>query len=134
VRGEVRADVAAGTAGDVRLAADGVDVTLDGTLYRFTVPPPPSAVANAGGALHGNGSVTAPMPGKVVGVAVRAGAQVALHDVVVVLEAMKMEHRIEAPLAGTVEAVHIAVGDVVASGAPLVTIGAAPVAQESAHA
>jgi biotin carboxyl carrier protein len=50
---------------------------------------------------------------------------VELHDVLVVLEAMKMEHRIEAPVAGTVGAVHVAPGDVVAAGAELVTIGAA---------
>jgi propionyl-CoA carboxylase alpha chain len=41
------------------------------------------------------------------------------------LEAMKMEHRIEAPVAGTVSALHVATGDVVAAGAALVTIGAA---------
>jgi biotin carboxyl carrier protein len=40
-----------------------------------------------------------------------------------VLEAMKMEHRIEAPIDGTVSAVHVAPGDVVAAGAALVAIG-----------
>jgi biotin carboxyl carrier protein len=39
-----------------------------------------------------------------------------------VLEAMKMEHRIEAPSAGTIEGVRVAAGDVVAAGATLVTI------------
>jgi 3-methylcrotonyl-CoA carboxylase alpha subunit len=131
VRGDVQAaGVAAPAGGDVHLDADGVDVTLDGTLYRFTVPPPPGAHSSAAGALHGDGSVTAPMPGKIVSVAVRAGASVAPHDVLIVLEAMKMEHRIEAPVAGTVDAVHVAPGDVVAGGATLVTIGSAPAGKD----
>jgi 3-methylcrotonyl-CoA carboxylase alpha subunit len=87
--------------------------------------PPPSATAQRSGTVHGSGDVTAPMPGKIVSVAVQAGSRVALHDVLVVLEAMKMEHRIEAPVAGTVSALHVATGDVVAAGAALVTIGAA---------
>jgi 3-methylcrotonyl-CoA carboxylase alpha subunit len=87
--------------------------------------PPPSAVATRSGASHGSGSVTAPMPGKIVNVAVQNGAEVKLHDLLVVLEAMKMEHRIEAPIAGTVSALHVATGDLVAAGAALVTIGAA---------
>ncbi|HWT06142.1 MAG TPA: acetyl-CoA carboxylase biotin carboxyl carrier protein subunit, partial [Xanthomonadales bacterium] len=43
----------------------------------------------------------------------------------VVLEAMKMEHRIEAPVAGTVKDVRVKAGDLVKSGATLMTIGAA---------
>jgi 3-methylcrotonyl-CoA carboxylase alpha subunit len=86
--------------------------------------PPPSAAARRAGTIYGSGDVTAPMPGKIVSVAVQAGSTVALHDLLVVLEAMKMEHRIEAPLAGTVNALHVASGDVVAAGAPLLTIGA----------
>jgi biotin carboxyl carrier protein len=42
-----------------------------------------------------------------------------------VLEAMKMEHRIEAPVAGTVKDVRVKPGDLVKSGATLMTIGAA---------
>ena len=65
------------------------------------------------------------MPGKIVSVAVHPGDNVQLHDLLVVLEAMKMEHRIEAPVAGTVSALHVAPGDVVAAGAALVSVGAA---------
>jgi 3-methylcrotonyl-CoA carboxylase alpha subunit len=124
VRGDVQADIAAPHDGEVRCDARGAEVSLDGALFRFTVPAPPSAAAAAGAAAHAGGSVSAPMPGKIVSVAVRPGARVALHDVLVVLEAMKMEHRIEAPVAGTVDALHVAAGDLVAAGAALVTIGA----------
>jgi len=91
----------------------------------IAIAPPPSAVSARGGAVHGSGSVTAPMPGKIVNVAVQTGGSVQARDLLVVLEAMKMEHRIEAPIAGTVSALHVATGDLVAAGAELVTIGAA---------
>jgi 3-methylcrotonyl-CoA carboxylase alpha subunit len=53
-----------------------------------------------------------PMPGTVVAVPVEAGARVEAGDTVVVVEAMKMEHRLVAPVAGTVT-VHVAAGDLV---------------------
>jgi acetyl-CoA/propionyl-CoA carboxylase biotin carboxyl carrier protein len=53
-----------------------------------------------------------PMPGTVVAVPVEDGARVEPGDTVVVVEAMKMEHRLVAPVAGTV-AVHVAPGDLV---------------------
>jgi propionyl-CoA carboxylase alpha chain len=62
------------------------------------------------------------MPGRVVRVAVREGDRVAAGDELLVLEAMKMEHRIEAPCAGRVAAVHVASGDFVAAGAVLAVI------------
>jgi biotin carboxyl carrier protein len=58
-------------------------------------------------------------------VRVAPGDAVEAHALLVVLEAMKMEHRIEAPLAGIVRDVRVATGELVASGALLVTIGAA---------
>jgi 3-methylcrotonyl-CoA carboxylase alpha subunit len=105
---------------DADVSFDALAIPTDGSLVPAA---PPSAIAQRSGAIHGSGDVSAPMPGKIVGVAVQAGSSVALHDVLVVLEAMKMEHRIEAPVAGTVSAVHVAPGDVVAAGAALVTIG-----------
>jgi acetyl/propionyl-CoA carboxylase alpha subunit len=57
------------------------------------------------------GSLTAPMPGKVVRVLVTEGQEVAVNAPLVVLEAMKMEHTVRATAAGTVRAIHVAVGD-----------------------
>jgi biotin carboxyl carrier protein len=112
-----------------RLSGDlEADIPFDGPASRangVVAAPPPSATASGISASHGSGSVTAPMPGKIVSVAVQAGGSVNVHDLLVVLEAMKMEHRIEAPVAGVVSALHVAPGDLVAAGAPLVTIGAA---------
>jgi acetyl/propionyl-CoA carboxylase alpha subunit len=68
------------------------------------------------------GSLVASMPGIVRRVCVAVGDVVAAGDELVVLEAMKMEHRVLAPHAGTVEAVHVAAGHNVAAGAVLVVI------------
>ncbi len=57
------------------------------------------------------GGLTAPMPGKVVKVLVTEGQEVAQGAALVVLEAMKMEHTVRATEAGTVRALHVAVGD-----------------------
>jgi propionyl-CoA carboxylase alpha chain len=57
------------------------------------------------------GGLTAPMPGKVVKVLVEAGQSVTAGSPLLVLEAMKMEHTVRAADAGTVQAIHVAVGD-----------------------
>jgi 3-methylcrotonyl-CoA carboxylase alpha subunit len=64
------------------------------------------------------------MPGTVVHVAVSPGQRVAAHEALVVLEAMKMEHVIEAPHAGVVEEVLYGVGDLVPAGAAVVRLEA----------
>lgn len=68
------------------------------------------------------GGLTAPMPGKVLSIAVEAGAEVEAGQLLLVLEAMKMEHSITAPHAGTVTEVFFAAGDQVTEGAALLAI------------
>ena len=69
-----------------------------------------------------SGSLVAPMPGNIISVLVQAGERVALGAPLMILEAMKMEHTISAPLDGVVERVNFAVGDQVAEGAELLAI------------
>ena len=69
--------------------------------------------------------LTAPMPGKILAVHVAPGARVERGQLLMVLEAMKMEHAITAPAAGVVSAVHYAAGDVVEEGALLLSFAAA---------
>ncbi len=112
---------------------DGSDsfVTCAGTRYELAWAAPPSPHADGAGASGAAGGVTAPMPGKIASVLVRAGDVVAAKTLLVVLEAMKMEHRIEAPGGGTVREVHVAPGQLVPGGAALVTIDAiVPAASE----
>ena len=96
----------------------GVWVSLDGhceffEVVRGTVPLPPRASAP---------DVRAPMTGRIVAVRVKPGDQVKSGDVLVTLEAMKMEYRLAAPSGGKVAAVKCAEGDRVEIGALLVTL------------
>ena len=68
------------------------------------------------------GSLLAPMPGSVLRVEVRPGDRVAKGQAVLVLEAMKMEHRIAAPAAGVVAELHVETGRQVEAGAVLAVI------------
>jgi biotin carboxyl carrier protein len=63
----------------------------------------------------------APVPGRVLQVRVEAGAAVQAGDVLVVIEAMKMETPVVAPADGRAEQVHVATGDLVDQDQPLVT-------------
>ncbi|MGA3251273.1 MAG: acetyl/propionyl/methylcrotonyl-CoA carboxylase subunit alpha [Paraburkholderia sp.] len=79
-------------------------------------------LAHAADAEHGEGRLTAPMPGKVIAVLVETGTVVEKGTPLIVMEAMKMEHTIGAPAAGTVSEVLYAVGDQVADGAQLLVL------------
>jgi 3-methylcrotonyl-CoA carboxylase alpha subunit len=78
-----------------------------------------SAAAAAGG-------LTTPLPGVVVAVPVTVGQQVAAGDTLMVIEAMKMEHTITAPYAGTVGAIHFARGERVPEGSQLLELSRTP--------
>ena len=81
-------------------------------------PAPAAAPAAPAGAV----AVTAPMPGKILGVKASAGQAVKRGQVLLILEAMKMENEIVAPQDGTVATINVAVGDSVEPGATLATL------------
>ncbi len=80
--------------------------------------PAPAPAAPAAGSVP----VTAPMPGKILGVKLQAGAAVKRGQVILILEAMKMENEIVAPQDGTIASINVAVGDMVEPGATLATL------------
>lgn len=90
--------------------------------HRIALAPPPRLGGSGSAAMAGSGTVTAPMPGRILEVAVKPGDAVAPHALLVTLEAMKMEHRIEAPVAGTVREVLVAPGQLVTTSTMLVKI------------
>lgn len=86
-------------------------------------PAPVAAPAPAAAAPVAGEAVTAPMPGNILKVNVTAGQAVKEGDVLVVLEAMKMENEILAPKACTVKQVLVSKGSTVDTGATLVVLG-----------
>ena len=110
-------------------------VTVNGTAYEIeleeltgaapaaapaaaTAPAPAAAAAPAGGE-----QVTSPMPGTILSVNVAAGDAVKRGQVLMILEAMKMENEIMCPCDGTVASVSVTKGAAVESGTLLCTIG-----------
>ena len=98
----------------------GVVYSLRADLFGVRVRKMPAGEAAAEG-----GRLTAPMPGKVVSFAVKAGDTVAKGQPLAVMEAMKMEHTIAAPAYGVVQELLYAPGDQVAEGAELLKLAAA---------
>ena len=85
---------------------------------------PAAAPASPAPVAVGSGEqVTAPMPGNILKVNVNVGDKVAEGQVLVILEAMKMENEIMAPCAGTVTQLLVSRGTTVDTGAPMVIIG-----------
>lgn len=82
----------------------------------------PKAAAPAATGAAGSVKVNAPMPGKILKTVAAAGQAVKRGEVLVVLEAMKMENEIVAPQDGTVASINVAVGDSVEAGAVLATL------------
>ena len=114
-------------------------VTLNGKTYEVEVeagkamlvdeyeayapaPAAPVAAAPVAAAPVAGEAVTAPMPGNILKVAVSAGQSVKEGDLLVVLEAMKMENEIFAPKAGTVAQVLVSKGSTVDTGATMVVL------------
>lgn len=103
-------------------------VNVNGTAYEVEIeemagaPVAAPAAAPAPAASGAGESINAPMPGNILSVNVAAGDTVKKGQVLMVLEAMKMENEIMAPRDGKVTAVAVAKGAAVESGALLCTI------------
>ena len=108
-------------------------ITVNGNVYDVTVEegastgavakkaaPAPKAAAPAGA--QGSVKVNAPMQGKILSVKGAAGQAVKKGDVILILEAMKMENEIVAPQDGTIASINVNEGDKVEAGAVVATL------------
>lgn len=97
----------------------GSEPTTAAPVRSTTAPaaPPPNVAA------VGGNTVGAPMPGKILSITVSTGQQVKTGDVVVILEAMKMEQEIKSSLSGTVKDILVIAGDTVKKEQALIVIG-----------
>lgn len=115
------------------------NVTVNGTAYEITLEAvdasevnttptapvqtaTPAAAPAAAPAPAGGETINAPMPGTILSVNVQNGSVVKKGDVLMILEAMKMENEISSPVDGTVTSVCVAQGAAVDTGAVLCTI------------
>lgn len=83
--------------------------------------PAPAAKPAASGAA-GSVVVTSPMPGKILSVKANVGASVKKGEVILILEAMKMENEVVAPEDGTIASINVSAGDAVEAGDTLATL------------
>jgi biotin carboxyl carrier protein len=111
--GAHRVEAIAGERGDVWTAIDGV--------VRVVAAPQPAGPRRRGRAAAGHG-LEAPMPATVTRIVASVGQTVAAGDVLVLLEAMKMELAIRAPHDGTVARIACKAGAIVQPGVPLVEL------------
>jgi 3-methylcrotonyl-CoA carboxylase alpha subunit len=96
-------------------AGDRIWVWCEGVTYEFEAA---RGGRTASAHEHGHG-LAAPMPGRVRRLVAGQGSRVARGDVLLILEAMKMEHAIRAPHDGVLERFHVAEGDLVEAGVDL---------------
>ena len=101
----------------VQRAGDGLGWHVNSPLGQSSLPEVPRYPT--GEEAEAEGAMVAPMPGKVLRLAVEQGAEVAAGDLIAVLEAMKMEHELTAPASGTLTELRVSEGDQLDSGAVL---------------
>lgn len=114
-----------GTAYDVaveELGAGAVPVAAAPVAAAPAAPVAAAPSAPAASGAEGAVKVSAPMPGKILAIKANVGQALKKGDVVMVLEAMKMENEIVAPADGTVAGINVAVGDSVESGDTLASL------------
>ncbi len=101
---------------------DQLHVQTPSTTLTFSVVPRFTTPNSEEKSLGVDGGLVAPMPGSVLEVRVAPGDMVSAGQVVLVLEAMKMEHQITAPIAGQIDEVRVAIGQQVELGLVMVTM------------
>ena len=103
--------------------------TVEGKTFEIEIPdaaPVAKKKRTGSGKKKKSGTVSANIPGKVVTVEVSEGDSVTEGQVILILEAMKMQNEIQAPISGTVTVVHCEEGQAIEANIPLVVIEPLP--------
>ena len=104
--------------------------TVEGRTFQIEIPDAAPVAkkkrSGSGKKKKKSGTVSANIPGKVVTVEVKAGDEVVEGQVILILEAMKMQNEIQAPISGTVSSVNCEEGQAIEANIPLVIIEPAP--------
>lgn len=116
-----------GTEYEVELDTDGTvwKATVNGEVFEIELPDMEATAKprrSGGRKKKKSGTVSANIPGKVVTVEVVEGQRVEEGQVILILEAMKMQNEIQAPVTGTVVTVHCDEGEAIEANVPLVVI------------
>lgn len=124
---ETRKVVVDGVEFEVELDGEGTSwsATVEGQTFQIEIPdaaPVSKKKRSGGGKKKKSGTVSANIPGKVVTVEVNEGDEVVEGQVILILEAMKMQNEIQAPLSGIVTAINCKPGDSIEANSPLVVI------------
>ena len=128
---ETRKVIVDGVEFEVAIEGEGKtwSATVEGITFHIESPdaaPVAKKKRTGGGKKKKSGTVSANIPGKVVTVEVNEGDQVTEGQVILILEAMKMQNEIQAPITGTVTIVHCEEGQAIEANIPLVVIEPAP--------
>lgn len=124
---EKRKVIVDGTEFDVDIEMDGGiwTATVEGRTFKIEVPdsgPVVKKKRSQGGKKKKSGTVSANIPGKIVTIEVNEGDVVEEGQVILILEAMKMQNEIQAPISGTVSSVTCEEGQSIEANVPLVVI------------
>ena len=124
---ERRKVIVDGTEFDVDIEMDGGiwTATVEGRTFKIEVPdsgPVVKKKRSQGGKKKKSGTVSANIPGKIVTIEINEGDVVEEGQVILILEAMKMQNEIQAPISGTVSSVTCEEGQSIEANVPLVVI------------
>ena len=128
---ETRKVIVDGVEFEVTIEGEGKvwSATVEGKTFEIEIPdaaPVAKKKRTGSGKKKKSGTVSANIPGKVVTVEVSEGDSVTEGQVILILEAMKMQNEIQAPISGTVTVVHCEEGQAIEANIPLVIIEPLP--------
>ncbi len=108
---------------DIELVNESADMSISDTSQSTSTPAPSASPAATTTASEGGQEVTAPLPGKILDICVKEGQNVKKGDLLVIVEAMKLENEVFSDFEGIIRAIKVNKGDNVNTNDALIAIG-----------